>query len=198
VASPAPPAPPAGLNPDLQRQIMIIKTLSEAGVPQDQWGPIIAALSTAQNGSLPPGNSATPPVAPPPVTQYPGPGAPPSNGWSNSSSRDQFRHDDDNLRSPQGRYRRRSRSPSPGRGWNTRDSPTARRHDGHDDRGRNGNGDNYDRYRQRSPQRRGSPAPHSNYYDGRSGGAKWIDHDPHLPKGSIKVLSRTLFVGGVT
>lgn len=26
---------------------------------------------------------------------------------------------------------------------------------------------------------------------------KWIEHDPSLPSGSIKVLSRTLFVGGV-
>ncbi|KAL9088111.1 MAG: hypothetical protein Q9159_003309 [Coniocarpon cinnabarinum] len=46
----------------------------------------------------------------------------------------------------------------------------------------------YEPYRQRSPPR--NPAP--------DGGAKWVDFDPTLPPNHIKVLSRTLFVGGTT
>lgn len=65
------------------------------------------------------------------------------------------------------------------------ESPNRGRHD--DRRG----GD----YRQRSPHgRRGrSPSPPHDH----SQGEKWIEYDPTLPSGHIKVYSRTLFVGGV-
>lgn len=61
-----------------------------------------------------------------------------------------------------------------------------------DDRERNGRAGND--YRQRSPRRHGrSPSPPNDFQQ-----EKWVEFDPSLPAGHIKVLSRTLFVGGVT
>jgi protein NRD1 len=108
------------------------------------------------------------------------------------------------LRSPNRRGRSRSRSPQ--RGWDARGSPHNR------DRGynnyahtspqggRGGRGGPEDRdrgrdnYRQRSPARgRGfTPEEEPEPQD------KWVEYDSSLPNGTIKVLSRTLFVGGVT
>ncbi|KFZ13849.1 hypothetical protein V502_06404, partial [Pseudogymnoascus sp. VKM F-4520 (FW-2644)] len=191
------PAAAAGLNPDLQRQIMLIKTLSDAGVPQDQWGGIIAALTQTQ-AATPVGSGVN--VGGAPAAPY---GAAPPNTWNPNESRDRG-GPNEAVRSPQGRYRRRSRSQSPARGWNApRDSPNSRRRDDNlGDYGRNSPGygrDRHNEYRQRSPARRGrSPSPPRGFYDGRSGGTKWVEFDHSIPKGSIKVLSRTLFVGGVT
>ncbi|OBT98129.1 hypothetical protein VE01_03829 [Pseudogymnoascus verrucosus] len=191
------PAAAAALNPDLQRQIMLIKTLSDAGVPQDQWGGIIAALTQTQ-AAAPVGSGVNVGGAPP--APY---GAAPTNTWNPIESRDRG-GPNEAVRSPQGRYRRRSRSQSPARGWNApRDSPNSRRRDDNvGDYGRNSPAygrDRHNEYRQRSPARRGrSPSPPRGFYDGRSGGTKWVEFDHSIPKGSIKVLSRTLFVGGVT
>lgn len=81
--------------------------------------------------------------------------------------------------------RRRSRSPDQGRGRNGRNSPD-----------RNGDRRGND-YRQRSPVRkRRSPSPVNQGLP--PPGEKHIEWDPNMPKDSIKVLSRTLFVGGVT
>ncbi|KAL5352742.1 hypothetical protein ACLOAV_002690 [Pseudogymnoascus australis] len=195
-AAPA-PAAAAGLNPDVQRQIMLIKTLSDAGVPQDQWGGIIAALTQTQAATPPVGGGVN--VGGAPAASY---GAAAPNTWNPNESRDRG-GPNDAVRSPQGRYRRRSRSKSPARGWNTsRESPNSRRRDDNGDYGRNSPGygrDRHNEYRQRSPARRGrSPSPPRGFYDGRSGGTKWVEFDHSIPKGSIKVLSRTLFVGGVT
>lgn len=179
------PAPAAALNPDLQRQIMLIKTLSDAGVPQDQWGGIIAALTQTQ-AAAPVGNGVN--VGGAPAAPY---GAAPANAWNPNESRDRG-GPNEAVRSPQGRYRRRSRSQSPARGWNApRDSPNSRRRDDNlGDYGRNSPAygrDRHNEYRQRSPVRRGrSPSPPRGFYDGRSGGTKWVEFDHSIPKGSIK------------
>ncbi|KAI0187013.1 hypothetical protein F4808DRAFT_469026 [Astrocystis sublimbata] len=83
------------------------------------------------------------------------------------------------VRSPP-RYHDRSRSRSPARRWDQRGR----------DYGGLGRGSDY---RQRSPPgRRGrSPSP-------PRPGAKWVEIDRTLPQGHIKVLSRTLFVGGMS
>lgn len=82
---------------------------------------------------------------------------------------------------------RDTRSP-PGSGSRKRSrSPDYSRHNGGHD------------YRQRSPQRRRrSPSPARPSGNVPSPGPKNISHDPNLPPQAIKVLSRTLFVGGVT
>lgn len=203
------PPPAMNFNPDLQRQVMLLKTLADAGVPQDQWGGIIAALTQAGPAMANGANAAMSPAA----GQYAGgtmnQTAPPAWAPRPDESRDRNGLGQ-NMRSPQGqgRFRGRSRSPSPNRAWKPRDSPDSyRRGDPqYGDIGQNSPGYGRDdargrqnEYRQRSPMRRGrSPSPPRGFYDGRSGGEKWVDFDPTIPKGSIKVLSRTLFVGGVT
>lgn len=190
------PAPAAALNPDLQRQIMLIKTLSDAGVPQDQWGGIIAALTQTQ-AAAPVGSGVN--VGGAPGAPYGG--APPST-WNPNESRDRG-GPNEAVRSPQGRYRRRSRSQSPARGWNApRDSPNSRRRDDTvGDYGRNSPAygrDRHNEYRQRSPARRGrSPSPPRGFYDGRSGGTKWVEFDHSIPKGSIKGMCFLVVCMGV-
>jgi protein NRD1 len=92
--------------------------------------------------------------------------------------------------------RRRSRSPDRG-GRGRRGSPIygtyeeiAAKNGQADDRGRG----NRNRYRQRSPMTRDSPG--STAMNGMPMQPKFIGHDPTLPPDHIKVLSRTLFVGG--
>ncbi len=49
-------------------------------------------------------------------------------------------------------------------------------------------------YRQRSPQGRRNESPVGDQFPQD----KWVEYDNNMPSGSIKVYSRTLFVGGVT
>ncbi|KAI9752777.1 MAG: hypothetical protein M4579_005483 [Chaenotheca gracillima] len=195
----------------LQNQLMLIQFLMQQGVPQQQWGPVIAALTQA--GAAPGAAGA-------------GRGAGDGQPWSQAgapsawnddrSSRDQDRSDP-RRQSPPSRYPRdRSRSPPPA--WRRdvasppraarRPSPVYGEYGGDSNDRSGGHGDSYDRrgrerggrgygndYRQRSPRRR-SPSPRRP--PAPPEGAKWMDHDPTVPKDSIKVLSRTLFVGGVT
>lgn len=195
----APAVPAAGIDPTVQQQLLLIKALSDQGFTPDKIAGIIAAMS-AQSPQVP-GAAAT---------QFPG--QPGQNPWGQRPDESRDRTDfQDGVRSP-GRYGRRSRSPSPGRRWG-RDSPARRRDDdyGRDSPGRNrGRGYGND-FRQRSPLRRGrSPTPP------RHGAPKFVDFDPTLGPDQIKgiflmndtsiaqwtdqvtVLSRTLFVGGVT
>ncbi|SMY21071.1 unnamed protein product [Zymoseptoria tritici ST99CH_1A5] len=99
-----------------------------------------------------------------------------------------------------GRGRGRSRSPQRGGGgrgspvYGSYDASVAQKHGGdyNDSRGANGNGGGRGgRFRQRSPMRN-SPGPAG------TGGMqpKIIGFDNSLPPNNIKVLSRTLFVGG--
>lgn len=195
-APPAPGAGGAGLDPNVQQQIMLIKALADQGVPFDKIPALIQSMTAAAaaTGSFPamqppapiPAAQGTfPPVQQPWATAAPGPA--PDQGYQ------------DNVRSP--RYRNRSRSRSPERGWNARGSPRGGREYGRnspprgrmDDRDRNGRAGND--YRQRSPRGRHGRS-HSPSIELQQ--EKWVEFDPTLPSDHIKVLSRTLFVGGVT
>ena len=181
--APALPQPSASLAPDAQGQaqvqLQLLQILASQGVPPDQWASALQLLNMqSANGGGANGMSIPPPV--------------PGNNWTQGQSRD------GQTRSPPNQYRRRSRSPgydrrrdqSPRRGH--RDSPGA---DGYRNDRDNRRGD----YRQRSPmnRRRRSPSPPGNQQLPPPG-PKDIQWDTSLPRGHIKVFSRTLFVGGVT
>ena len=223
-------APPlvqsSALDPAVQQQLMLIKALSDQGIPPDQIASLIAAMGNQGPPTMGPGGAPPPQFNAQNQDQNIQGG---QNGWGArpDESRDRNGYHE-SLRSPN-RYRRRSRSPSPPRTWNARDSPTSRRRDEAkhdyetdssgrtrgDERGHGRGRVRGNDYRQRSPPRRGrspTPPPRSDV-----SGPKWIGHDPQLAKGNIKgwffilpfapnpffsnsrtVLSRTLFVGGVT
>ncbi|POS83209.1 hypothetical protein EPUL_004778 [Erysiphe pulchra] len=201
--NPFPSAPPpvvpntAGLDPAVQQQLLLIKALSDQGLTPDKIAGIISAVGNRVN--VPPALSLNPQNQSLPVGQ----GG--QNTWGIKMDESRDREGYEAPRSPSNRYRRRSRSRSP-QAWNNRDSPLRRREEPSlefergsprtrgDDRNR-GRGRTVD-YRQRSPPRRGqSASPPHNF---SNSGNKWIGYDSTIPKGSIKVLSRTLFVGGVT
>lgn len=207
----------AANNPTVQ----MVATLAAQGLSIEQIASVIQMLG--QNGAAPP---AQPPVVPqmPQMPQMPqpaqsgyaappnapaGPGPSPWDMPRPDASRDRNHRGGngyhDGSRSP-GRPRGRSRSRSPPRGWDTRGSPRTRGNDrGFNDYGRPPSpGREHDRdrrggrmpeYRQRSPPgRRAQSTP-----DRDPGqGDKWVEIDNSIPNGSIKVYSRTLFVGGVT
>lgn len=195
-----PPPPPAGMN-DLTNQIL--QAMSAGSIAPGQAIQVLNALAAAQNGgaSLPP---AQPPVAP--TSQ-----APAQLVAQNGISQQRYEQSDTKMRD-------RSRSPefqhgaSPSRRTppNRRESPVYGAYDANaavdgissrsdrNDRGRGrgkGRGGRNDRneYRQRTPpaqRRQASPA--RNVY----GQSRYIEWDQSLPREHIRVLSRTLFVGG--
>ncbi|KAL8835475.1 MAG: hypothetical protein Q9170_003308 [Blastenia crenularia] len=193
------------MTPEIQQQLQILQALQAQGVPQDQWATVLSVFMSGQAGGAAPNINAAPQQG----WQQPG-------GSYGDQSRDRNGFKDHSVQSPPGRYRnQRSRSRSPS-AWDRRgnaspvrrrDSPVygeygrdARNNDrggyGRSDRGRGGNG-----YRQRSPdQQRRSPSPRR--FGNDTGlpppGPKMVEFDPNLRQGMIKVLSRTLFVGGVT
>lgn len=203
-------------NPTVQ----MVATLAAQGLSIEQIASVIQMLG--QNGAAPPAQPPVPQMSQMPQMPQPaqsgyaappnapaGPGPSPWDMPRPDASRD--RNDrggngyHDGSRSP-GRPRGRSRSRSPPRGWDTRGSPRTRVNDrGFNDYGRPpspGRDHNRDRrggrmpeYRQRSPPgRRAQSTP-----DRDPGqGDKWVEIDNSIPNGSIKVYSRTLFVGGVT
>ncbi|TQW03080.1 RNA binding protein Nrd1 [Cordyceps javanica] len=190
-------AVPGGMDPSTQQQIMLIKLLADQGVPFDK----IPALIQSMTGGAVAGQPAP---APAPAAQGSFPAQPAWGAPSNGSSRDDTRNRayGDGGRSPQRFHGTRSRSRSPdrwgqrgsprgGRDFSGRTSPPRGRHEDRDRNGRRGN-----EFRQRSPAgRRGrSPSPSGNFPHVD----RWIEYDPTLPPNSIRVLSRTLFVGGVT
>ncbi|KAB8199313.1 hypothetical protein BDV34DRAFT_207084 [Aspergillus parasiticus] len=202
-AGPAQPTP-AVTTDALQQQLQLLQLLAAQGIPQDQWATAlqILSLSNAANmGNMNPTQAAG--------FNLPGQNV---NAWGRPDSqsrefdRDRER-DRDYMRSPPGQYRRRSRSP----GWDRRrDVSPPRRRDspvygeyhgdspgrrGGDPRGRRGND-----YRQRSPpgRRRRTPSPPRKDPTLPPPGPKFIEWDYSIGQGNIKVLSRTLFVGGVT
>ncbi|TRX97336.1 hypothetical protein FHL15_001614 [Xylaria flabelliformis] len=195
-----PAAAVGGVDPNLQQQVMLIKLLADQGVPPDKIPLIIAGIQNGATGATGAGAGAAIPSAQPSMPQL----QPGQQQYGNSWGQESFRPDEsrdrsfNQVRSPP-RYHDRSRSRSPPRHWDQRgrdfsgfgpNSPGGRG----DDRDRRGRGADY---RQRSPQgRRGrSPSPPQDY---PRPGAKWVEIDRTLPQGHIKVLSRTLFVGGVT
>ncbi|KAL9031636.1 MAG: hypothetical protein Q9196_000350 [Gyalolechia fulgens] len=194
------------MTPEIQQQLQILQLLQARGVPQDQWASLLSVFMSGSAG-----------VAAPNANAVPQQGWQPLGGGYGDQARDHTGFKDHSAQSPPGRYRKpRSRSRSPS-AWDRRgnasparrrDSPVygeygrdARNNDrggyGRSDKGRGGG----NAYRQRSPDRnRRSPSPR------RSGtgnglpppGPKMVDFDHSLRQGMIKVLSRTLFVGGVT
>ncbi|KAI0536890.1 hypothetical protein GGR58DRAFT_373231 [Xylaria digitata] len=200
VASGAPSAAAAGgVDPNIQQQVMLIKLLADQGVPVDKIPLIIAGIQNggATGATVP---QSVPPSMPPQPQLQPG-----QQPYGSSWGQDSFRQDEsrdrsfNQVRSPP-RYHDRSRSRSPPRHWDQRgrdyggfgpNSPGGGRMDDRDRRGRGAE------YRQRSPQGRHgrSPTPPQDF---PRPGAKWVEIDRSLPQGHIKVLSRTLFVGGVT
>jgi protein NRD1 len=171
----AAPSNGAPANADAQVQLQLIQALAAQGVPPDQWATALQLLNAQSAGNAGVGGQ---------MNQWGGQGA------GQSRDRDAY------TRSPPG-GRRRSRSPgydrrrdvSPGR---RRGSPVG---DPYRDN-RRGGGD----YRQRSPagRRRRSPTPPRSDNNLPPPGPRNIQYDRSLPPGHIKVLSRTLFVGGVT
>ena len=190
-----PQAAPLGQDPQ-QQQFQLISLMAAQGIPPDQWGAALQLLAPALQGANGQSNVGSVPNFPPPLSG--------ATGWGGQSRDPQG---PDYMRSPPSQYRRRSRSP----GWDRRRDPSPpRRRDSpvygdyrgdaagrnRDDRGgRRGND-----YRQRSPtgRRRRSPTPPPKDVPLPPPGVKNVQFDPNLAKGSIKVLSRTLFVGGVT
>jgi protein NRD1 len=171
----------APLGPDAQGQaqvqLQLLQILASQGVPPDQWGPALQLLNmqSANGGGA---NMSMPPAA--------------GNNWVQPpQSRD------GQTRSPPSQYRRRSRSP----GYDRRRDPSPRRgrRDSPPDGYRNERDGRRGDYRQRSPnnkrRRSRSPAGDSKL---PPPGAKDVQWDQSLPRGHIKVFSRTLFVGGVT
>ncbi|EOO00060.1 putative nrd1 protein [Phaeoacremonium minimum UCRPA7] len=195
----APAAQAGGSDPNLQKNLMLIQTLLAQGIPVDKISTIIGQLT---------GNNAAPQA---PLPQVPQPSqssysVPPGAGWDAPRTEDPRDRNGyhDSIRSPN-RARGRSRSRSPGRHWDAHDSPRGRDERRFGDFGRNSPGrgrlDDRDRgrgrgsdYRQRSPPGHGSPQGDISALQEH----KWVEYDSSIPNGHIKVLSRTLFVGGVT
>lgn len=190
----APSAPPAG-GQALMNQIF--QAMAAGMVPADQALAIMTAITASQNAG------AAPVVAPPAIpattaTQPPSqPSGLPPDRYDHSGSRYRGR-----SRSPD-YNRRRAATPERRSPPNRRDSPTYGTYDGLvGNDGRNGNRNDYERgrgrgrnrgrndFRQRTPPRRQtSPSAHRMQ-------PKFIDWDNTLPRDHIRVLSRTLFVGG--
>jgi protein NRD1 len=197
---PALPAPPPGME-NLASQIL--QAMSAGSIAPDQAIQVLNALATAQNGGmsmLPPQPSVvaqTPPQVQP-VAQNGGQG----ERYDQNDSRMR-----DRSRSPDYQRRRSPMRKSPP-AVNRRESPTYGVYDpnagpegnaqrferGERGRGRGkqrGGRNDRNEYRQRSPPRRQPSPPRAAY-----GQSKFIEWDDNLQRDHIKVLSRTLFVGG--
>lgn len=206
-AIPSQPAPGATTDPNaLGQQLQLIQMLAAQGIPQDQWGTALQLFNFSNPAAMGGMNAGQ---MPPAFNAMAGQGV---GGWGRPDSQNRDRERErDYPRSPPGGYRRRSRSP----GWDRRrtvspprrrespvygdyhdDSPGRRGGDPRDARGRRGGNE----YRQRSPpgRRRRSPSPPRRDPNLPPPGPKFLEWDYSIGQGSIKVLSRTLFVGGVT
>ncbi|KAK8039168.1 hypothetical protein PG993_007579 [Apiospora rasikravindrae] len=173
----APPMP--GLDPAVAQQVQLIKLLIDQGISHDK---IPALLATMQGGlqAMPPAGGMA--VAPPAQAPYGGVGAWPQTGPRPDESRDRFDYGDGTpvthlvdvmsvLLAAMAMIRRLADI------WMTT-AEAEPRITGSE-----------------APPRRGhSPQPP---FD-RDPQVKWVDFDQSIPAGHIKVLSRTLFVGGVT
>ncbi|MCJ1374532.1 hypothetical protein MMC20_005764 [Loxospora ochrophaea] len=197
-AQPPPVIAPGNVAPETLQQIQILQALQAQGIPQDQWAAVLSVLNASGGGLAANANAAQQP----------------SYAGRDQPSRDNNGYRDPYTRSPPNRYKSRpSRSRSPP-SWDRRHdaTPPGRRgspvygeyggeRNGRGDYGRRGRGRGSDRddYRQRSPNRpRRSPSPRRQDLALPPPGPKWIDYDHSIGQGMIKVLSRTLFVGGVT
>lgn len=203
-AMPVVPPPPTHLDPTMQQQLLLVKALLDSGVAPDQVPKIMAAMGNGPPMPFPGG-------LPPPPPQFAAQNQIQNgqNGWvaKPEESRDHNGYQDDPMRSPPGRFRRRSRSRSP-QGWNARDSPARRRDEPAfdyerdsppgrnrgEERGRAGRGGRQNDYRQRSPPRRAkSPSPPKPNGNVNGAGKKWIGHDDTIGQGKIKGMIPRLF-----
>ena len=181
-------------NPEqLNKVLQLFQELMKAGIPQEQWGPVVAALyPSAPQGQAP--SATAPPSWQPPAQQQNDYGSRDGRYESSYGGYDARR---DRSRSPD--YRRdrganAGRRPSPVYGTYDASAKDAENNQDDDSRGgrRQGAGG---RFRQRTPpgtRNDTGPLPPG------GGGPKWTDIDRNLKPGFIKVLSRTLFVGGAT
>ena len=181
-------------NPAILTQVLnLLQGLQQEGIPQEQWSAVISALyppPQVNNASIstPTWNGASQDAYPPPPDPY---------GGYRDRSRDRGRG---RSRSPDFRAQKNvGRRGSPVYG--TYDASVANvdndSQPSFSDKGRRGRGGRSN-YRQRTPPlaRNGGHEPPTAPY--HSSAPKWTDIDPTLPAGHIKVLSRTLFVGGAT
>lgn len=169
-AASAPPA--AGMDPNLQQQVMLIQLLASQGVPYDKIPALVASMQS-NTGAAP-----VPQTGQPPYSASWG-----QDGYRHGDTRDHSEYNQ--MRSPN-RYVDRSRSRSPMRHW---DSPRGRSDRDYGVYGRespgSGRGRNQD-YRQRSPaSRRGRSLSPSNDYP-QPPAVKWVDFDRTIPTGHIK------------
>ncbi|KAF1814643.1 hypothetical protein P152DRAFT_447977 [Eremomyces bilateralis CBS 781.70] len=199
-------APPNGnAHPDPAQLLKLLQGLAAANLPPEQIAQILSSMGVTQLPNLAPPTPAAqyPPSAPQGPADY---SRPDTNG--SQYPRDPRAPDRPDYREPRGRSRSpdyQRRSPLA-----RRDSPTYGVYDPNTV-GREGPGHGYDRrdrgpprrgggdYRQRSPMGSGrdrQPTPQA--APPRAPGQKFMDWDRSIPRNHIKVLSRTLFVGGVT
>ena len=192
---PAQAAPLAQLasNPGLLNLLQAVSAGQLPGLTPEQTIALMAAFATGQA----PGGA--PVIPPPPVLPVPSAAPPPPEQSRPPPDYSRYRG---RSRSPE-YNRRRGASPDRRSPPLRRDSPTYGTYEGHSGNdGRNGNRNDFERgrgrgrnrgrndYRQRSPLRRQpSPVP-------RNTKPKFIEWDSSLPRDHIRVLSRTLFVGG--
>ena len=191
--------PPGVTQETFQQQIQLLQLLTAQGVPQEQLGPILAAIASGNAGGIGipiPGMGNNPYAAQQPNWQQTQ-----NFGGVSNTSRDRNGYNDQNMRSPPGRDRHpRSRSRSP-QGWDRRrDVTPPRRRDSpvYGDYSRDAGGRGFvsapgrgraqgDSYRRRSPDRfRRSPSPRQHDNGLPAPGPKWIDFDRSLGDGMIK------------
>jgi protein NRD1 len=177
----------AAVSPDVQQQVQLIQLMAAQGIPPEQWATALQLL----NPNGPKLGTAGMPNFGQPLQA--------GNWGGQNDGRSRDATGQDFVRSPP--YgRRRSRSP----GWDRRrdvspprrrDSPVYGEYHGDSPRRNRDTGGRRD-YRQRSPpgRRRRSLSPPQTLPPPGQKTILW----ENLPKGMIKVLSRTLFVGGVT
>ncbi|ORY17968.1 hypothetical protein BCR34DRAFT_657211 [Clohesyomyces aquaticus] len=191
---PAIPPPPMGGN-DLMTQVF--QAMASGALPADQAMQVLAALAANQQAGGAP--LIPPPQQPqaPANTQPVAPNGAQSGRFEQNGSR--YR---DRSRSPD--YNRRRDSPPRRSPPRRRDSPTYDAYNpaaqseanlSHRGRARGRNRGGRNEYRQRTPppqRRQSSPGLAA----GRPGQQKFLEWDRSLPRDNIKVLSRTLFVGG--
>ncbi|KAK4121785.1 hypothetical protein N657DRAFT_576698 [Parathielavia appendiculata] len=197
------PPPPNGASNPAAATVQLVAALAAQGIPIDKIASVVQMMG--QTGGIPP--AVPPPMPQPTQTGYAaapplggaGPGPAPWDAPRPDDARDRPGYHD-GKRSPN-RPRGRSRSRSPPH-WDARGSRANDRGFEYGRPGSPGRGrpDDRDRrghmpeYRQRSPRGRRSDSPRREPVQKE----KWVEYDNSLPSGTIKVYSRTLFVGGVT
>ena len=166
----------------LPAYLQVLQYLVSNGIPPTQWAQVMQAFHAQATGAAQP-QPQVPVQAPPQVqpiiqpVQPPQPVAQPYQPFQSQPA----------AATPPVPVTRRSRSRSPPR---RRGSPVYDTYQSGNNANANGNS-----YRQRSPLRENTDFISVSNSNGT--GEKWTSIDPNLPKGNIKVLSRTLFVGGV-